>query len=163
MATHRQVFGTILCLLGGVTAMGWAQDEQNKPKSPKKTDLFSEKPLEVDPNSDEITRLRIERRNVAVEGVQAAHALFLGGRGDFVAVAKAAEFALEAQIDVPGSNKLQILEQYVEIFRELDKSVEERFKLGVVDAVTRSWAKYMRLDMELRLAREKLASKNATN
>jgi hypothetical protein len=117
--------------------------------------LAIEKRIEVPANASEITRLRIERRNAAAENVIANHALYLGGKGSFDAYAKAALRALDAELDTPGSNRRQILEQHVAIARELESATLVRYNSGVADVTTKTLATYLRLDMELRLARWK--------
>jgi hypothetical protein len=144
-----------VCLLAGMIVVGWAQDEKGESKEPRDSALAIENRIEVPANASEITRLRIERRNAAVENVIANHALYLGGKGSFDAYAKAALRALDAELDTPGSNRRQILEQHVAIARELESATLVRYNSGVADFTTKTLATYLRLDMELRLARWK--------
>ncbi len=159
MATNRQFICATICLLVGIAAESAVGDEGDKAAKSNKTSLILERSLEVDPKADEVTRLLIERRNATVEFLHATYALFVGGKGSLDPVALAAERALAAQIEVPGSNKIHILEQHVTFARDLNKIVDERFNQGVADATSHALAKCLRLDMELRLAREKLAAK----
>jgi hypothetical protein len=86
--------------------------------------------------------------------------MYLGGKGTFEDVAKAAARTVEAQLDTPNSNRVQILEKHVAIARDLEKASRVRFDSGFLDASAMSLATYMRLDMELKLAREKQAAKS---
>jgi hypothetical protein len=124
--------------------------------------LTLEKPLPVDPKADEITRLLIQRRNTAVELLQSQYALFAGGRGNLDPVIGSANRAFTAQVEVPGSNRRQLLEQHLKFAIELDGVVNQRFENGVVDATSRLGAKLLRLEAELRLAREKQDGKKKT-
>lgn len=113
-------------------------------------------PLAIDPNADELTRLRIERRNAAFLSRDASTELFLRGRGTLADVVNTtAERALAAQLDTPGADKLAVLQDHVDFARLIEKVVTERFEQGITDAAQLAAAKCWRLEIEVRLAREK--------
>lgn len=114
--------------------------------------------LAIDANADELTRLRIERRNAAIASLSATTQLCLGGRGDVEAIANSsAQRALTAQLDTPGADRMAILKDHVDFARALEKVMKERYSSGVADAAQLNAIKYWRLETEILLAREKQA------
>ncbi len=78
----------------------------------------------------------------------------VGGGGVDVVVANA-ERLLEAQLDTPGAEKGEVLEEHLQFARSLDQVSTDRYSKGVADAAQLASAKYWRWEVEVRLERAK--------
>ena len=160
MLTNRRILLVAVGLVAITTATFLSSQDatQKLQEHDKPFRLANTPPLAIDANADELTRLRIERRNAAMMSLSASTQLFLHGRGSLLDVVNTtAERALAAELDTPSADKLAVLQAHVEFARELENVVKERFSQGVTDSAQLAAAKCWRLETEVLLAREKLS------
>jgi hypothetical protein len=160
MLIRRQPVFAVMTLLSLLAFRSGATKEVDRNQSERDSvGLLSAEPMAIDDKADELTKARIERRNVAVFGLRASAELFLSGRSGANEVVTAAERALAAQIDTPGSSKNAVLTDHLEFARFLNKVAEERYKSGVIDVSTKTITHYWFLEVKVRAEREKTAAK----
>jgi hypothetical protein len=145
------------CLIAGLIGFSVAEAGEGQADERKVPAILLVKPVEEDPNDDELRKLIRARYNTAVLEVQHARQLFLGGRVTFDNVASAGQRLVQAGLEYHRSpaERGELLSQYVELTREYERAIESKVNNGVEGHQVLYQARFERLNAEIQLLRFK--------
>jgi hypothetical protein len=148
----RVVSIAFLVILAGLTGTGVGADKEPEEKLPK---ILTAKPFKPGPKDDELRRLLIERYNSAVTEMQGRHQEFLVGKGTLEIFAVVGKRLVDSGLELneKQADKVSLLEQYLELMREVEKINASLFEAGRISKADLALARYLRIDAEIKLLR----------
>jgi len=146
----------LLTLLGTSSAQPLRQQPANRPE-PKPPTLLRSKPVEEDPRDNALQKLLKARYNEAIAEVKCNYTMWLGGKASLDMIADVAHRLVESGLDLyeQPAERVTLLEQYVELMREIEKITQEKRDAWVASAAEFHRARYLRLDAEIQLLRSR--------
>jgi len=114
-------------------------------------------PLKPAPGDTPLRKLEKERFNAALAAAQARYLEYLSGRGTIEITLDSVQRLADAELaltDKP-AERVAILERGLGLYRDAEKVAELRFEAGKITLADREEARYLRLNAEIRLLREK--------
>jgi hypothetical protein len=153
-------FATLLCVLAILPGLpGGALGQGPKPKNGLKLPkLLTTRPLDPAGESDEIRRLLRARYNAVLEEVRGRWQQFQTGSSKLDPLLESLRRLRSSGVEVEaiGRNRLQFLEDYVAMTRQVEDLVQRAVKAGQLASADAAQARYMRLDAEVELLRARL-------
>jgi hypothetical protein len=145
---------TLLPLGVGLVLIGPACAEP-PPDKDKLPAILKAKPVQPGPRDSALRKLLVARFNAAVAEVQSLHEEYTAGKIRLDEMFDATRRVLDSDqelYDRP-ADRLRLLEQYLEVAREVERIAELRHEGGKSPASERERARYYRLDAEIRVLR----------
>jgi hypothetical protein len=147
----------VLTLLMAARVIAQDKEPQKDPPKDKKPALLDRKPLKADPKDDELRKLQIARYNEAIAELQEWNAIVERGQTSPHVLFEAAVRVTHAGLEVydKPDDRINLLTEYVELTRMVEKVFETRAGFGVVSKADVDRATYNRIDAEIQLLKAK--------
>jgi hypothetical protein len=108
-------------------------------------------------SDDELQKLLKARYYASIEEVKSQYEVNKRGASSPENLVDAGHRRMLAGLEISETkaDKISMLTQYVNLTKDLEKAIEEKVSAGVEGNVTLHWARYARLDAEIKLLRAK--------